>query len=168
MVQWLRTRLPLQGTRARSLVWKIPHAEEQLSLHPATTEPALWSPRAATPEPVCLEAVSTATEASGCEAPAPPPESWPQLPQLEKAPAQQQGPSAAKRIDRGRAWKSLVVSLTLEHGWSIYPSSPTLGPTPGRTANTCPHWSLHTSDLRGFMSEGQSRNNPNAHHVMNG
>ena len=36
MVQWLRTRLPMQGTRARSLVWKIPHTEERLSLRSGT------------------------------------------------------------------------------------------------------------------------------------
>ena len=138
------------------------------STHRGAAKPALWNPRAATPEPECLEAVSTATEASAMRGPCTPTREWRQLPQLEKAPVQQQGASAAKRINRGRAWKSLVVSLTLELGWSICPSSPTLGLTPGRTANTHPRWSLHTSDLRGFMSKGQSRNNPNAHHVMNG
>ena len=96
MVQWLRTRLPLQGTRARSLVWKIPHAEEQLSLHPATTEPALWSPRAATPEPACLEAVSTATEASAMRGPCTPTR------ELAPAPTARERPRAATRSQRSQ------------------------------------------------------------------
>ena len=48
------------------------------------------------------------------------------------------------------------------------PSSSSRGPTPERAANTCPRWSLHTSDLSGFMSKGQSRNNPDVHCVMSG
>ena len=39
MAQWLRIRLPMQGTRVRALVWKIPHAAEQLSPCATTTEP---------------------------------------------------------------------------------------------------------------------------------
>ena len=50
VAQWLRIRLPMQGTRVRALVRKIPHAAEQLSPCAATTEPALQSPRATTPE----------------------------------------------------------------------------------------------------------------------
>ena len=32
MVPWIRIGLPVQQTGAQSLVWKIPHAAEQLSL----------------------------------------------------------------------------------------------------------------------------------------
>ena len=41
VVQWLRIRLPMQGTWVRSLVREIPHAVEQLSPCATTTEPAL-------------------------------------------------------------------------------------------------------------------------------
>ena len=51
--QWLRIRLPMQGTQVRAPVREIPHAAEQLSLCAATTEPVLYSPRATTTEPVC-------------------------------------------------------------------------------------------------------------------
>ena len=46
VVQWLRICLPMQGTRVRALVWEDPTAAEQLSPCAATTEPALYSPRA--------------------------------------------------------------------------------------------------------------------------
>ena len=39
VVQWLRIRLPVQGTRVRALVWEDP--TWQLSLCATTTEPAL-------------------------------------------------------------------------------------------------------------------------------
>ena len=41
VVQWLRIRLPTQGTQVRALVREIPHATEQLIPCAATTEPAL-------------------------------------------------------------------------------------------------------------------------------
>ena len=41
VAQWLRIRLPMQGTQVRALVQKIPHAAEQLSPCATTTEPAL-------------------------------------------------------------------------------------------------------------------------------
>ena len=50
VVQWLRVRLPMQGTRVRSLVWEDP-------LCATTTEPVLYSPRATTTEPAYLEPV---------------------------------------------------------------------------------------------------------------
>ena len=47
MAQWLRTRLPMQGTRVRALVWEDPtcrgatkaRAPQRLSLRATTTEP---------------------------------------------------------------------------------------------------------------------------------
>ena len=41
VVQWLRIRLPMQGTRVWALVQEIPHAVEQLSPCATTTKPAL-------------------------------------------------------------------------------------------------------------------------------
>ena len=41
VAQWLRIRLPMQTTRVRCLMGKIPHAAEQLSPYTTTTEPAL-------------------------------------------------------------------------------------------------------------------------------
>ena len=41
VVQWLRIQLPMQVTRVQALVWKIPHAAEQLSPCATITEPAL-------------------------------------------------------------------------------------------------------------------------------
>ena len=42
VVQWLRIRLPIQGTQVQSLVGELrcPRATGQLSLHAATTEHA--------------------------------------------------------------------------------------------------------------------------------
>ena len=50
MAQWLRIRLPMQGTRVQALVWEDPTCVEQLSPCATTTEPALQSPRATTTE----------------------------------------------------------------------------------------------------------------------
>ena len=50
VAQWLRIHLPMQGTRVLALVWKIPHAVEQLSPCATTTEPELYSLRATTTE----------------------------------------------------------------------------------------------------------------------
>ena len=49
VAQWLRIHLPMQGTRVRALVRKIPRAAEQLSPCATATEPtshSYWSPRA--------------------------------------------------------------------------------------------------------------------------
>ena len=41
VAQWLRIRLPMQGTQVRALVWEDPNAAEQLSPCATTTEPEL-------------------------------------------------------------------------------------------------------------------------------
>ena len=41
VAQWLKIRLPVQGTWVRALVRKIPHATEQLSPCATNTEPVL-------------------------------------------------------------------------------------------------------------------------------
>ena len=50
VAQWLRIRLPMQGTRVEPWSGKIPHAAERLSPWATTTEPALYNPRATTTE----------------------------------------------------------------------------------------------------------------------
>ena len=52
--QWLRIHLAMQGTLIRSLVAKIPH-KGQVTHVPPTTEPALWSPQAASAEAHTLQ-----------------------------------------------------------------------------------------------------------------
>ena len=44
VTQWLRICLPMQGTRVRALVWKIPHAAEQMGPWATATEPARLEP----------------------------------------------------------------------------------------------------------------------------
>ena len=53
VAQWIRIHQPRQGTQVWSLVGDIPHAAEQLSPYVTTTEPAPWSPHAATSHLVC-------------------------------------------------------------------------------------------------------------------
>ena len=48
VAQWLRIRLPMQGTRVRALVREDPTWRG--ATKPTTTEPVLWSPRATTTE----------------------------------------------------------------------------------------------------------------------
>ena len=48
MPQWLRIRLPVQGTQVRALAGKIPHAVEQPSPCATTTEAC--APRACAPQ----------------------------------------------------------------------------------------------------------------------
>ena len=50
VVQWLRICLPVQGHGFSSRSGEMPQAAGQLSLCANTTEPALWSPRAANTE----------------------------------------------------------------------------------------------------------------------
>ena len=71
MVQWLRIRLPMQGTRVRALVRKIPHAAEQLSPCATTTEPVLTNLRATTTEACAPRARALQREATSMGSPAP-------------------------------------------------------------------------------------------------
>ena len=52
MAQWLRTHLPMQETWVQSLLWKIPHATQQLSPCATTSEPVLDGLGDATTEPL--------------------------------------------------------------------------------------------------------------------
>ena len=87
VVEWLRIRLPIQGTRVRALhvgSGKIPHAAEQLSPCTTTTEPALYSRCSTTIEATARRSPRTTTKSS------------PHMQQLEKACSQQRRPNAAK------------------------------------------------------------------------
>ena len=55
VVQWLRIHTAMQRHRFDPWSGKIPHAAGQLSPCATTTEPMLWSPPAASTEPVALE-----------------------------------------------------------------------------------------------------------------
>ena len=56
VVQWLRIHTAMQRHRFDPWSGKIPHAAGQLSPCATTTEPMLWSPPAASTEPVCPRA----------------------------------------------------------------------------------------------------------------
>ena len=66
MVQWLRIRLPVQGTQVRVLVREDPtchratrpHAPQLLSLHSRARKPQQLSPCVTTTEACALEPVS--------------------------------------------------------------------------------------------------------------
>ena len=84
VAQWLRIRLPMQGTRVRALIWEDPTCR-------GATRPVshnslrVWSLCSATGEAAMMRGPRTAMK------------SGPHLPQLEKALAQKQRPNTAKK-----------------------------------------------------------------------
>ena len=105
MAQWLRTRLPMQGTRVRALVRQDPtchgatkpRVPQLLSLHSRTCEPQLLSPCATTTEACTPRAHALQQrEATAMRSPHTAMKSSPHSPQLEKARAQQRRPNTAK------------------------------------------------------------------------
>ena len=85
VAQWLRIRLPMQGTRVRALIWEDP------TCHGATkpVRHNYWnlcaqSPCSVTREATAMRSPRTTTKNSPCS------------PQLQKARAQQRRPNAAK------------------------------------------------------------------------
>ena len=50
VAQWLRIRLPMQGTRVRALVQEDPTCRGATKPMPTAAAPALWSPLATTTE----------------------------------------------------------------------------------------------------------------------
>ena len=97
VAQWLRIRLPMQGTRVQALVQKDPtcrratkpacHNYWVCALQPASHN--YWSPHAYSP-------YSTTREATTMRSPHTSTKSSPGSTELEKARAQQQRPNAAK------------------------------------------------------------------------
>ena len=85
VAQWLRIRLPVQGTRVRALVWEDPTCRGATR----PREPQLLSLRV-------WNLCSTTREAATVRGPRTAMRSGPHLPQLEKALAQKQRPNTAK------------------------------------------------------------------------
>ena len=93
VAQWLRIRLPVQGTRVRALVREDPtcrraakpmrHNYWACTLQPVSNE--YWSPCSATREATAIRSPRTATKSS------------PSSPQLEIAHMQRQKPNTAKK-----------------------------------------------------------------------
>ena len=92
VAQWLRIRLPVQGTWVRALVWEDPTCcgATKPVLHnywahvPQRLKPTRQSPFSATREATAMRSPHTATKSS------------PRSPQLEKARGQQRRSNAAK------------------------------------------------------------------------
>ena len=91
MVQWLRVRLPMQGTQVRSLVWEGPTCRGATQ----AAAPQLLKP-ACPYVPACLEPCALQQETSpACKVLAHIKE-YPQLAATRERPAQLQGPSPAE------------------------------------------------------------------------
>ena len=91
VIQWLRIRLPVQGTGVQSLVWEDPTCR-------GATKPVhhnSWAHTLQLLKPMCLEPVPQQEMLLQGEACAPQLESSPHLPQVEKTHVQQQKPCAA-------------------------------------------------------------------------
>ena len=97
VAQWLRIRLPMQGTRVQALVWEDPTCR-------GATKPVHHNYWACTLEPMsynhwspCTQSLcSTTREATTMRSPCTVTKSSPHLPQLEKACVHQWRPNAAK------------------------------------------------------------------------
>ena len=92
VVQWLRIRLPMQGTRVRALVWEDPTCR-------GATGPVSHNYWACVPQllkPAHLEPVLPTREATAVRSQCTATKSRPRSPQLEKSPrVRQQRPNAA-------------------------------------------------------------------------
>ena len=98
-VQWLRIRLPMQGTQVWALVQEDPtcHGATKPVCHNYWAHvPQLLSPRAKTTEAHAPRAHASQWEATAMRSPCTTGKSSPRVPQLEKACTQQWRPNAAK------------------------------------------------------------------------
>ena len=104
MGQWLRIRLPMQGTWVQALVQEDPACRgatkpvcrQLLSLRSRAQEPQLLSPSARTTEAHVSRAHALQREATAMRSPCSATKSSPCSPQLEKAHMQQRRPNATK------------------------------------------------------------------------
>ena len=120
VAQWLRIRLPMQGTRVRSLVQEDPtchratkpvhHNYWACALEP--TNHNYWSPRAATTEARTPRARAPQREAIATRSLHTTTKSSSHSPQLEKAHAQQQRPNAAKKKKRKKTHSDIPLTPT--------------------------------------------------------
>ena len=128
MAQWLRTRLPMQGTQVQALVQEDPtchgatkpvhHNYRACALSPwATTNkpachnywsPCTQSPCSATREATAMRSTRSTTKSSHCS------------PQLEKARAQQRRPTVAKNkfIKKKKEQYNHVLILKQYNRWN--------------------------------------------------
>ena len=127
VAQWLRIRLPMQGTRVQALVREDPtchgatkpvrHNYRACALEPV--EPQLLSPWATTTEARAPRSHALQTrEATAMRSPRTTTKSSPLSPQLEKASMQQRRPNAAKnkfikKKERPNAGKKKKIKLNL-------------------------------------------------------
>ena len=100
VVQWLRIRLPGQGTQVQSLSQKIPQAMEQSSL--CTQRLSLHSRASALHK---RRSPGTKTKSSPCS------------PQQEKACVQHEDPAQPETDKLKKQKWSMPVSLSAEHAW---------------------------------------------------
>ena len=104
VAQWLRIRLPMQGTQVRALVWEDPtgrgaakpvyHNYWACALQPVSHN--YWAHMPQLLKPVCLEPVLCNKRSHRNEKPMHHSKGSPRSPQLEKARVQQWRPNAAK------------------------------------------------------------------------
>ena len=96
VAQWIRIRLPAQGTRVQSLI-----QEDPTCCMPHTPEPALKSPSVATTEAsVSPNPHSTIRDTTAVRARAPQPRAAPDLRNEGKACVQRQRPRATKTVNK--------------------------------------------------------------------
>ena len=118
MAQWLRIRLPMQGTQVRALVWEDPtclratrpvrHNYWACALEPASHN--YWSPR--------TWSLCTATKSSH------------HSPQLEKDRAQQRRPNATKKKKKTRQANRSPIPTATWRASKVHPVCSSLGPFP--------------------------------------
>ena len=97
-MQWLRIRLPMQGTRVRALVWEDPtcRGATKLVCH------NYWARVPQLLKPACLEPVLCNKRSHHNKKPRTATKSSPRSPQLEKVRAQQRRPNTAKKRKKKR------------------------------------------------------------------
>ena len=98
VAQWIKNRLPTQGTRVGSLIWEDPHDAEQWRPWTTTMEPVPQGPQAETAEAHAKSLCPVTREAISMSSPSAAAERSPGSPQPEKTLEQQRRPSAAKNI----------------------------------------------------------------------
>ena len=92
VAQWLRIRLPMQGTQVQALVWEDPTCRRATK----TVHHNYWARVLQQLKPMCLEPVLRNKRSHRNESPHIATNSSPHSPQLEKASTQQWRPNTAK------------------------------------------------------------------------
>ena len=121
VAQWLRIRLPMRGTRVRSLVQEDPtccraagpvrHNYWACALEPASHD--YWARMPQLLKPACPSPCSATREATAMRSPHTAMKSSPRSPQLEKAHVQQQRPNIAKNKIKIKNKNQKKIPLTI-------------------------------------------------------